>query len=216
MSCRFRFRCRNSKSDDNRPVLSFCAVCYTVSMANKEDVGELPEQAESVIKEFFEKTNLKKGALVVAGCSTSEIAGKKIGSSSSEETGKAVFDALYKICKKHGVFLACQCCEHLNRALCVERECAEKFNLEEVSVVPYVKAGGAFASAAYRSYKDPVMVEEVQADAGLDIGSTLIGMHLKRVAVPFRLEHNQIGEAKVICAYTRPKLIGGERAHYSL
>ncbi len=176
----------------------------------------IKEQTKLVIQEFFNKTHLNKNNLIVVGCSTSEISGKNIGSFSNEEIGKTVLDIINKECRKNGVFLACQCCEHLNRALCIEKDCIEKYNLKEVTVVPFVKAGGAFASAAYRSFKNPCMVKKVKANAGIDIGDTLIGMHLKHVAVPFRLEHNQIGNARVICAYTRPKLIGGERAHYSL
>ena len=116
--------------------------------------------------------------------------------------------------KENGLFLAAQCCEHLNRALVVEREAAERFNLEIVSAVPKPKAGGSFAAAAYLAYAEPVLVEHIKASAGLDIGSTLIGMHLKDVAVPLRLEIKTIGEASVTAARTRPKLIGGARAQY--
>ena len=125
-----------------------------------------------------------------------------------------MFSVLYEETAKRGMYLACQCCEHLNRALVVEKECAEKFGLDIVMAVPHEKAGGSFATAAHRGFKEPCLVEEISADLGIDIGNTLIGMHLKRVAVPVRLSINKIGEANVVFARTRPKYIGGERARY--
>ncbi|MBQ9753068.1 MAG: TIGR01440 family protein [Paludibacteraceae bacterium] len=169
-------------------------------------------QAKAVITELTEKANLKVGDIVVIGCSTSEIIGSKIGTNSSPNTAKAVFEAIYEIIQKKGLYLAAQCCEHLNRAVVVERQ-AVPF-AETVNVVPQPKAGGSFATQAYQHFKEPVVVEEIKADAGLDIGSTLIGMHLKKVAVPLRLENRMIGEAIVVAARTRPKFIGGARAVY--
>ena len=154
--------------------------------------------------------------LMVVGCSTSEIAGGSIGHASAPEIGAEVARAAMDAAVKHGFSLAFQCCEHLNRALVVERETAERYNLEIVSAVPHPKAGGSCASAAYRLMKCPVVVESVQADAGIDIGLTLIGMHLKPVAVPVRLDVSKIGNANVVFARTRPRLIGGERAKYTL
>lgn len=155
---------------------------------------------------------MKKGSLLVVGCSTSEVLGAKIGTNSSPETAKAIFETIYEYTQAHGIFLAAQCCEHLNRALIVERQ-AVPFG-EIVNVVPQPKAGGSFAAQAYSHFSDPAAVEEIRADAGIDIGCTLIGMHLKKVAVPIRLEHNRVGAALVIAARTRPKFIGGARAVY--
>ena len=175
----------------------------------------IKKEAKTAAEEFFSKVNLKKGDIVVIGCSSSEILGEKIGSHSSLETAKEVFDILYEEAKKHGVYLAAQCCEHLNRAIIVERECAEKYSLEEVNVIPQPKAGGSFATSAYRAFSEPVAVEAIKAHAGMDIGDTLIGMHLKSVAVPLRLSVKKIGEANLVCARTRAKFVGGERAVYN-
>ena len=172
----------------------------------------LYKQAFSVVNEIIEKAKLKKGSILVIGCSTSEILGSKIGTNSAPEIAKEVFDGLYNCAKEKGVHLAIQCCEHLNRAVVVEEETAK--NLEIVNVIPQPKAGGSLATVAYSSFNNPVVVEEIKADAGLDIGLTLIGMHLKKVAVPVRLENNKIGEAIVVGARTRPKFIGGARAVY--
>lgn len=173
---------------------------------------QLISQAKAVIAELTEKAKLKAGDIVVIGCSTSEIIGSKIGTNSSPDTARAVFEAINEYTQEKGLYLAAQCCEHLNRAIVVERQ-AVPF-CETVNVVPQPKAGGSFATQAYLHFKDPVVVEEIKADAGLDIGSTLIGMHLKKVAVPLRLENNTIGEATVVAARTRPKFIGGARAVY--
>lgn len=176
--------------------------------------NNLTQTANQVILELIEQAKLREGQLLVIGCSSSEIVGERIGKGSSLEAAQAVWEGIYPELQKRGIRLAVQCCEHLNRALIVERETAEKFNFEQVNAVPHLHAGGAFATTAYGAFKDAVAVEEIKADAGLDIGGTLIGMHLKRVAVPLRLSVKQIGEAKIICARTRPKYIGGERAHY--
>ena len=179
-------------------------------------LNKIKEEAALAAKELLEAAELKRGDILVVGCSSSEIVGEKIGKGSSLETAEAVFFFFYEETKKAGVFLAAQCCEHLNRAIIIERECAEKYRLEPVCVVPFPKAGGSFATTAYRSFISPVAVEEIKAHAGLDIGGTLIGMHLRAVAVPVRLSIKKIGEANILCARTRPKFIGGERAHYSL
>ena len=182
------------------------------SMGGKIMQQELTAQAKAVMKELCEKAGLKRGDTVVIGCSTSEIVGAKIGTDSSPEVALTVFKALYEEAKSHGVYLAFQCCEHLNRAIVMEKE-ASPF-AEVVNVVPQPKAGGSMATAAYTHFQNPVVVEEIRADAGIDIGFTLIGMHLKKVAVPLRLTHNKIGEATVLAARTRPKFIGGARAVY--
>lgn len=171
-------------------------------------------QAQSAAKELIEKAELKHGDVAVIGCSTSEVIGEKIGTSGTVEVAQQIFDGLNSAFAEKGIFVAAQCCEHLNRAIIIESEKAESLGLERVCVVPHPHAGGSFATAAYHTMKKPVAVEEIKADAGIDIGTTLIGMHLKRVAVPLRLESNTIGEAKLSAAKTRPKYIGGERAKY--
>ena len=175
-------------------------------------MNELYSQATAVMKELGEQAKLKAGDVVVVGCSTSEIIGSKIGTNSSPFVAGLVFDGIYNYAKKMGWQLAFQCCEHLNRAIVVEKTTVP--NEEIVNVVPQPKAGGSMATQAYLHFENPVVVEEIKADAGLDIGLTLIGMHLKQVAVPVRLEHHRIGEAMIIAARTRPKFIGGIRAIY--
>ena len=171
--------------------------------------------AKIVVNEFLQEAKLRKGDLVVIGCSTSEIAAHKIGSYSNAELGEAVFLAMYDEFNKEGINIATQCCEHLNRALILERDVAEKFGYEEVNVIPQPKAGGSFSTAAWKHMKDPVAVEKISAKGGIDIGDTLIGMHLKAVAVPVRIKNPVIGSAHVVCARTRAKYVGGERAHYN-
>ena len=178
-------------------------------------MSTLHEQAKTAVLELIEKANLKAGDLMVVGCSSSEIIGSKIGSNSSLETAEEVFGAIYGELSARGIFLAAQCCEHLNRALIVEDEVARKYGWDPVNVVPQPKAGGSFATTAYKTFAAPVAVEHIRAKAGLDIGGTLIGMHLMPVAVPVRLSVKRIGEAPIICARIRPKFIGGERAHYN-
>ena len=170
------------------------------------------QQTQAVIEELGRKAKLKPGSIIVVGCSTSEVLGSKIGTNSNPDTAKEIFDALHDYAKENGLYLAVQCCEHLNRAIIIERA-AVPF-AEPVNVVPQPKAGGSLATQAYAGFADPVAVEEIKADAGIDIGLTLIGMHLKKVAVPVRLENNRIGEAIIVAARTRPKFIGGVRAVY--
>lgn len=170
------------------------------------------EQTKNAIAELCETAKLREGNIVVIGCSTSEVIGSKIGTNSSPDTADKIFNALYDYLNEKGIFLAVQCCEHLNRAIVTERK-ALPF-AETVNVVPQPKAGGSLATKAYSSFEDPIVVEEIKADAGLDIGFTLIGMHLKKVAVPLRLKNNIIGNATVLAARTRPKFIGGARAMY--
>ena len=169
-------------------------------------------QTKAVMEEMWEKAKLQKGDIFVVGCSTSEVIGAKIGTNSSPEIAEVLFEALYDHAKEKGIYLAIQCCEHLNRAIIVEKEAVP--GAEYVNVVPQPKAGGSLATAAYKRFENPVAVEEIKADAGIDIGFTLIGMHLKKVAVPVRLTHNTIGEATIVAARTRPKFIGGVRAVY--
>ena len=170
------------------------------------------DETNAVISELCESANLNKGDIVVVGCSTSEVVGSRIGTNSNYEVAGEIFKALHEYTQSKGIYLAIQCCEHLNRAIITERA-AVPF-AEIVNVVPQPKAGGSLATQAYHGFTDPVAVEEIKADAGLDIGLTLIGMHLKKVAVPLRLVNNKIGEATVVAARTRPKFIGGVRAAY--
>lgn len=177
-------------------------------------LNEISVQTTAVIKELLAMANLKPGDILVVGCSSSEIQSHKIGSFSNAEIGAAVFEAIYKEVRAHHLYIAAQCCEHLNRALIIEAEAALRYGYDRVNVVPQLKAGGSFAAAAYEHLSDPVAVEAIKAKAGIDIGDTLIGMHLAPVAVPVRVKQSQIGSAHVVCARTRYKFIGGERAVY--
>ena len=175
---------------------------------------ELTTQARQAVTELLDIAKLKPGKLFVIGCSSSEMVGARIGKGSSLEAAQAAFAGIYPVLQERGIELAVQCCEHLNRALVVERDVAETHGFEIVNAIPQLHAGGSFAMTAWANFKDPVLVETIVADAGLDIGGTLIGMHLKKVAVPVRLKQNRIGQAIVLAARTRPKFIGGERAIY--
>lgn len=175
-------------------------------------LNTLYNEAALAAEEIIEKAHLTAGQILVVGCSTSEILGSRIGSNSSPDAANAVFSGIYDTLKAKGIFLAAQCCEHLNRAIITERAAVPAG--EFVNVVPQPKAGGSFATTAYKTFSDPVAVEEIRADAGLDIGGTLIGMHLKKVAVPVRLSADHLGEAIILCARVRPKFIGGVRAVY--
>lgn len=185
-------------------------------MVHMDEIAEIKRQTIAAATELMALAKLKAGQILVVGCSTSEVRGAKMGTAGSEEVGGAILAALREACADAGVYLAVQCCEHLNRALVVERPVLEAYNLDEVNVVPVAKAGGSLAARAMREFAAPVVVETIKAHAGLDIGGTLIGMHLRRVAVPLRLSERTIGQASVSAARTRPPLIGGERAVYTL
>lgn len=178
------------------------------------ELNEISMQAKSAIEELLSVARYDKGDIIVIGCSSSEIIGSKLGTNSSVDVANTVFDAVYPIIKDHGLYLAAQCCEHLNRALIIEKECARAYGYDEVNVVPQPKAGGSFATRAYSSFEHPVAVEQIRATLGMDIGDVLIGMHMKRTAVPVRLSLKTIGQARVVCARTRPPFIGGIRANY--
>ena len=177
------------------------------------NVEELAQELGEAAEELLSKHG-KAGKVLVVGCSTSEVRGNKIGTGGSMELAKAFYTTLQAVCQKHGMYLAAQCCEHLNRALVVDEAVMEKFGWQQVTVRPIEHAGGAFAAQAYNTLEHPVVVEEIKADMGLDIGQTLIGMHLKRVAVPVRLARKTLGDAVLTAAYVRPPLIGGQRAVY--
>jgi uncharacterized protein (TIGR01440 family) len=179
------------------------------------NIEKIVQDSKSAVEELLKIINLVKGDIFVLGGSTSEITGNKIGTASNPKLGEKIISSILPIFQKNKLFLAVQCCEHLNRALVVEQECALKYNLEVVNAVPHKKAGGSLATAAYKLFEKPVLVESISGHAGIDIGDTLIGMHLKHVVVPVRIDIKKIGEANLTLARTRPKLIGGERAKYT-
>lgn len=184
----------------------------TYEAEDKQIVDKIRIDATNAARQLAESAHLKKGQIVAIGCSTSETVGNTVGSHSIPEIGQAIFDGLNSVFEPLGIFIAGQCCEHLNRAIIIERDAIR--DAEIVNVVPQPKAGGSFATACYKSFKEPVAIEHIKADAGIDIGNTLIGMHLKEVAVPLRLKQDHVGKANVVFARTRPKFIGGERACY--
>ena len=177
-------------------------------------LDEIRRTAEAAVRELLAAANMKPGELFVVGCSSSEILGSQIGKGSSPEAAAAVFEGIYPVLQERGIYLAAQCCEHLNRALILEREAAEKYGYDPVNVCPWAHGGGSFATVTFERLADPVAVEHIRAHAGMDIGDTLIGMHLRDVAVPVRISVKRIGEASLVCARTRMKFIGGERARY--
>lgn len=181
-------------------------------LEQKDLFWQVQSEAARAAQQLIEAAHLRQGQIVVVGCSTSEVVGHQVGSWSTPEVADAIFRGLNSVFAPMGVYMAAQCCEHLNRALIVEQAAVP--GAEIVNVVPQPKAGSSFATAAYHAFRHPVALEEIRADAGLDIGGTLIGMHLKKVAVPVRLAQNHIGQAIVLAARTRPKFIGGDRAVY--
>ncbi len=174
---------------------------------------DIKTQVKNAVAELIDTAKLKKGDILVVGCSTSEVIGSKIGSNSSPDTAEELFSGIYEAVSEKGVYVAIQCCEHLNRCIITERDAVPFCDI--VNVIPQPKAGGSLATVAYNTFKNPVAIEKVRADAGLDIGGTLIGMHLKEVAVPVRLSMSKIGEANIIAARVRPKFVGGIRAIYN-
>ncbi len=170
----------------------------------------------TILEELYVAAKPEEYSIFVVGCSTSEVIGKKIGTGGSEDTAKVICDTILNFCKEKKLFLAAQCCEHLNRALVVEKECAKMYGLTRVNAVPHAHAGGAFGTAVYNSMKEPYLVENVSADMGVDIGNTLIGMHIRPVCVPVRVSVKTIGEAHLTLARSRCKYVGGERAHYNV
>ena len=181
------------------------------------DFTEITNQSRQAVTEILEKARLKKGDIFVIGCSSSEILGDQIGTATNLDSANAVYDGIMPILKEHGIYAAVQCCEHLNRALVIEREAMEKYDFEQVNAIPQPNhAGGAMATVSYNRFDDPVLVESIngRADAGIDIGGTMIGMHMHSVVVPMRISLRKIGEAPIICARHRPKYVGGGRAIY--
>ncbi len=178
------------------------------------DFQEITRQARQAAAELLAAARLTPGSILVIGCSSSEILGQRIGHGSSMEAAAAVYSGIQPVASAAGVYLAAQCCEHLNRAIVLEAAALPP-GVEPVNVIPQPKAGGSFAATCWQHFERPVALEGIRADAGMDIGDTLIGMHLKPVAVPVRLSLNRIGDANLVCARTRPKFIGGARAVYA-
>lgn len=176
--------------------------------------SELKREAKKAVEELIEKSKIKSGDVLVVGCSSSEAIGADIGTDSNFEAAKNIFSGIYEVLNKNGIYIAAQCCEHLNRSLITEYDVAEKLNLTMVNVVPQIKAGGSFATITYQTLKNPVAVENIKAKAGIDIGGTLIGMHILPVAVPVKLSVKKIGSANVTAARSRLKFVGGNRAVY--
>lgn len=186
-------------------------------MEQNPQLGQIRKQAQQAVAELCDAAHLRPGALFVVGCSSSEVLGERIGTHTSMDVAGALYEGIASELKERGVFLAAQCCEHLNRALVVERTVLERYDLEQVNAIPQPNhAGGAFASVTWNRMADPVLVESIsaRADAGIDIGGTLIGMHIHPVVVPVRISIDRIGEASILCARRRPKYVGGQRAIY--
>lgn len=186
-------------------------------MEQNPQLGQIRKQAQRAVAELCDAAHLRPGALFVVGCSSSEVLGERIGTHTSMDVAGALYEGIASVLKERGVFLAAQCCEHLNRALVVERTVLERYDLEQVNAIPQPNhAGGAFASVTWNRMTDPVLVESLlaRADAGIDIGGTLIGMHIHPVVVPVRISIDRIGEASILCARRRPKYVGGQRAIY--
>lgn len=186
-------------------------------MEQNPQLGQIRKQAQRAVAELCDASHLRPGALFVVGCSSSEVLGERIGTHTSMDVAGALYEGIASELKERGVFLAAQCCEHLNRALVVERTVLERYDLEQVNAIPQPNhAGGAFASVTWNRMADPVLVESLsaRADAGIDIGGTLIGMHIHPVVVPVRISIDRIGEASILCARRRPKYVGGQRAIY--
>ncbi len=176
---------------------------------------KIKKDLETALSELYEVSKVEEGDILVVGCSSSEVLGRKIGTGGNEEAAKVIFETVKSFCDAHKLYLAAQCCEHLNRSLVVEKECAKKYNLSRVNAIPHAHAGGAFATSAYKGMNEPYLVEEVSANIGIDIGNTLIGMHIKKVCVPVRTSIKMLGEAPVTFARSRCKYVGGERAIYN-
>lgn len=185
------------------------------SVNDTEFLNKITEQTKAAVSELLSKAKAEKGDIFVVGCSSSEVQGEKIGSHSSIDVADAIFNGIYPAVKEAGLYLAAQCCEHLNRAIIIEKEAALKYGYRSVNVMPQAKAGGSFSTICYERFKDAVAIENVKATVGLDIGLTMIGMHMHSVAVPVRLEIKKIGEANIVAARVRPKFIGGSRAVYN-
>ena len=186
-----------------------------ISTDQYKNLDSIKQETLSVLSELLSVANLDRGDILVVGCSTSEVSKHRIGSFSNAEIGTVIFETLHTELEKQGIHLATQCCEHLNRAIIIEKSVAKENRLPIVNVVPQLKAGGAFSTAAFAGFTNPVAVEYIQAQAGIDIGDTLIGMHLAPVAVPVRVTTKEIGSAHIVCARTRGKYIGGQRACYN-
>ncbi|WP_088227180.1 TIGR01440 family protein [Desulfosporosinus sp. FKB] len=179
-----------------------------------QKLQELKQEWEGILDGFFQQVTLRSQQILVLGCSTSEVVGHRIGQGSSLDVAEILLPPLLKRVRQKGIYLAVQGCEHINRALVVEEDCAEHYGLEIVTVLPALHAGGAMTVKAWDSFMSPVMVETIQGHAGIDVGDTFIGMHLRPVVIPVRIHVKELGEAHLTLARTRPRLIGGPRARY--
>jgi uncharacterized protein (TIGR01440 family) len=177
-------------------------------------IDQIRKNLRIALDGLYASAPVEEGGILVVGCSTSEVLGKKIGTAGSEDAAAAIYETVADFCSEKGLFLAAQCCEHLNRSLVVEKTLMKARSLSRVNAVPVRNAGGAFATAAFAGMEEPVLVEAVAADIGIDIGNTLIGMHLRPVAVPVRVGVDRVGEAPIVLARSRCKYVGGSRAHY--
>ncbi len=180
-----------------------------------EELETYRKEVHTGLTELLKEAKLEKGDLFVVGLSTSEVQGQHIGKDSDIEIGRAIIKEIISVLRPLGIHLAVQGCEHLNRALVVERDVAKKFGLEIVTVYPQIHAGGAGQIAAFENFEDPVEVEHLQAKAGMDIGDTSIGMQVKFVQIPVRTSVKEVGKAHTTYLRSRPKLIGGARAKYT-
>ncbi len=187
------------------------AAATTLGSDTKQSIASALREC---LEDLAQEAGLKEGSLVVVGASTSEVLGRRIGTATSVDLGQVLVDEVLAFFTSLGCDVAFQCCEHLNRSLVLSRSVAESRGYNQVFAIPVPGAGGAVASCAYFALPDACLVSQVSADAGIDIGDTLIGMHLRRVAVPVRGRRNQIGNAHVTMARSRPPLVGGSRAVY--
>ena len=178
------------------------------------DLKQIEKDAKRVTLELLQAAKLDPKDAVVIGGSTSEIVGEHLGSNTNLEVAKAVVKTIVNVLKEKDIYPVIQSCEHINRALVVEREYAKLHNLEPVNVIPVETAGGGFSTAAMEILDDPVVVERVGVDAGIDIGDVFIGMHIKNVGVVVRSDIKQIGKAHLSMIRTRLKLIGGDRSKH--
>ena len=174
----------------------------------------IARQAHDAMEELLERAKLPKGALVVVGCASSEIMGSNIGKGSTPDAAEAVYSTVAPLLSERGLYLAAQCCEHLNRCVVMEKETLRDYGCTQVKAIPQPKAGGSVPAAAWKMLREPALALAVQADAAIDVGDTLVGMHIRPVAVPLRGAYRRLGEANLVQAYSRLPYIGGARAVY--
>ena len=175
---------------------------------------EIIDRIDAAVAALCDKGRLEAGSVIVLGCSTSEVAGGQIGKASVPELGAVIAKAMIDTCRARGMEPAFQCCEHLNRAVVMEKSALRARGLVQAAAVPQPKAGGSVPAAAWKLLESPALAISVQAEAGIDVGDTLVGMHIRPVAVPLRIDTNRVGQANLVMAYSRLPFIGGSRAVY--